>query len=239
VHTHHIVPVYRCKELGLTTSYKIGGKEFYFKENALPGITRLQHANIHWGYSLKDLSPLLELCSPPQWVIDMIPLGDKRDSGSAVYLAKGEIDGIDISGENNPNYKHGKAIKGSEHHYEYIREKQRKWYIKNNYYAKNRDAINERQRKYQAKNRDAIIEKQRKWYAENRDVIIERQKNYYAENRDVIIERQKEYQKEYYAKNKDAIREAQRKWYVKNRDAINEKRRKERQGVGNLENFIS
>ena len=102
-HKHHIIPIYRCKELKLTTSYKVDGKEFYFKEN-LVKIPREQHALIHWGYWCKDLSPLLEHCNPPQWVIDMIPLGDKRDSGAAGVIALGEIDGIDMSGENHPRF---------------------------------------------------------------------------------------------------------------------------------------
>ena len=45
-HKHHIVPVYKCKELGLTTSYKIGRNEFYFKENMVE-VSRLDHAYIH------------------------------------------------------------------------------------------------------------------------------------------------------------------------------------------------
>ena len=108
-HKHHIVPIYRCKELKLTTSYKVDGKEFYFKEN-LVKIPRLVHALIHWGYYCKDLSPLLEHCNPPQWVIDMIPLGDIRDMWSAKPLAMGEIDGIDMSGENHPNTTHGRTV---------------------------------------------------------------------------------------------------------------------------------
>ena len=48
-HKHHIVPTYKCIELGLTTSYKIGGKEFYFKENMVE-VPREHHALIHWGY---------------------------------------------------------------------------------------------------------------------------------------------------------------------------------------------
>jgi len=105
-HKHHIIPIYKCIELGLTTSYKIDGKEFYFKENCLP-TTRLVHADIHWGYYCKDLSTLLEHCNPPQWVIDMIPLGDKRDMWSAQYIALGEIEQIDMSGENSPRWKGG------------------------------------------------------------------------------------------------------------------------------------
>ena len=105
-HKHHIVPTYKCIELGLTTSYKIGGKEFYFKENMVE-VPREQHALIHWGYKCKDLKPLLEVCNPPQWVIDMIPLGDNRDVAAASIIALGEIEQIDMSGENNPMWKGG------------------------------------------------------------------------------------------------------------------------------------
>jgi len=116
---HHIVPDYWCKskkgqlklkELGLTTSYKVDGKEFYFKEN-LVRVVRKQHALIHWGYWTSDLSALLEVCSPPQWVLDMIPLGNKKDSGAAVLIALNEVEGIvPLSGKDNPNYKHGKTV---------------------------------------------------------------------------------------------------------------------------------
>ena len=116
IQNHHIVPDYICKELGLTTSYKVRCgkskqlKEFYFKENHVL-VTRKQHAEIHWGYRCKNLSPLLEVCSPEQWVLDMIPLGDVRDVGAAQMLAVGEIDGIDSSGENH--WTHG--LKPGEH----------------------------------------------------------------------------------------------------------------------------
>ena len=108
-HKHHIVPTYKCIELGLTTSYKIGGKEFYFKENMVE-VPREQHALIHWGYKCNDLKPLLEVCNPPQWVIDMIPLGDNRDGGAASIIALGEIEQIDMSGENNPMWKGGISV---------------------------------------------------------------------------------------------------------------------------------
>ena len=121
-HNHHIVPIYKCIELGLTTSYKIDGKEFYFKENMVE-VTRLVHADIHWGYYCKDLSTLLEHCNPPQWVIDMIPLGDKRDMWSAQVNAMGEIDGIDQSGENNPRWIDGRKCNDPvAYHKKYMKE---------------------------------------------------------------------------------------------------------------------
>ena len=109
-HKHHIIPIYKCIELGLTTSYKVDGIEFYFKENVLRDTARIVHADIHWGYYCGDLSTLLEQCNPPQWVIDMIPLGDNRDMWAAQLLAEGEIDGIDTSGENSPSWIDGRFV---------------------------------------------------------------------------------------------------------------------------------
>ena len=100
IHKHHIVPRYKCEELGINPD---------FDDNFID-TTRKQHALIHWGYYCNDLSPLLEVCSPEQWVLDMIPLGDKRDVGASQLIALGEVDGIDSSGENNPNYKHGEWV---------------------------------------------------------------------------------------------------------------------------------
>mgnify|MGYP006229935711 FL=1 len=99
-HKHHIVPKYRCKELGIDPD---------FDDNFVE-VSREQHALIHWGYKCKDLKPLLEVCNPPQWVIDMIPLGDNRDVGAASVLALGEIEQIDVSGKNNPMWKGGISI---------------------------------------------------------------------------------------------------------------------------------
>lgn len=96
-HKHHIVPKYRCKELGIDPD---------FDDNFVE-VSREQHALIHWGYWCNDLKPLLEVCNPPQWVIDMIPLGDNRDVGAASVLALGEIEQIDMSGENHPAWKGG------------------------------------------------------------------------------------------------------------------------------------
>jgi len=122
-HKHHIIPIYKCIELGLTTSYKVGGIEFYFKENMVE-VTREQHALIHWGYWCNDLKPLLEVCNPPQHVIDMIPLNDKRDIWAAQLLAEGEIEQIDTSGENSPRWIDGRFANDPEaYHKEYDAER--------------------------------------------------------------------------------------------------------------------
>jgi hypothetical protein len=96
-HKHHIIPVYHCKELGIDPD---------FDENIVE-VDRLDHARIHWGYKCDDLEPLFEYITPAQWIIDLIPRGDNRDVGAAVLTAKGELDEIDMSGENNPMWKGG------------------------------------------------------------------------------------------------------------------------------------
>ena len=160
---HHIVPRYRCKELGITTSYKvkINGKlvEFYFKENYLPDVEQIDHALIHWGYKCDDLEPLFEYVIPPQWIIDLIPRGDTRDGGAASLIALGEIDKIDMSGENHPRYTHGRSGT-KEYHAEITNksywkdiEKNRKKHAvqARERYAKNKDKINRRRRELYAK----------------------------------------------------------------------------------------
>lgn len=98
-HLHHIVPRYRCKQLDIDPD---------FQGNHVM-VTRYQHALIHWGYYCNDLSPLLEVCNPPQEILDMIPLGQGEDANAAVLLAEHEIDGITPpTGEDNPSYKHGR-----------------------------------------------------------------------------------------------------------------------------------
>ena len=88
IHKHHIVPVYRCKELNIDPN---------FKEN-LVSVTRCQHAVIHWGYYCKNLTELKKHCNPPQWVLDMIPLGNVRDAGAAKLISLNEINQISLKG---------------------------------------------------------------------------------------------------------------------------------------------
>ena len=91
---HHIIPRYICKELGIDPD---------FDENIVE-VDRLDHALIHWGYKCDDLEPLFEYITPAQWIIDLIPRGDNRDVGAAVLTAKGELDEVDMSGENHYFY---------------------------------------------------------------------------------------------------------------------------------------
>ena len=73
-HNHHIIPKYRCKEIGIHPDF----------EGNVIRLTRLEHAEAHYHRWLKHKDP--------------------RDLGAAQLLALGEIDGIDFSGKNHPRY---------------------------------------------------------------------------------------------------------------------------------------
>ncbi len=75
MHKHHIIPRYRCKEMGLDPD---------FDPLNIIEVTSVEHAHIHWLRYLKN--------------------GRLEELWAAQLLAKGAIDGIDISGENNPNF---------------------------------------------------------------------------------------------------------------------------------------
>jgi len=91
-HKHHIIPRYHCKELGIDPD---------FDDNFVT-IERIEHAQIHWEYFNGGYETLLKYIKPKPYVLMNIPFGDKRDKGAAVVTGKGEIDGIDMSGENHP-----------------------------------------------------------------------------------------------------------------------------------------
>jgi len=69
-HNHHIIPKYRCKEIGIHPDF----------EGNVIRLTRLEHAEAHWHRWLKH--------------------GRKEDLAAAQLLARGEIDGIDTTGQN-------------------------------------------------------------------------------------------------------------------------------------------
>ena len=100
--THHIVPVYKCKELGIDPE---------FDGNKVEDVLKTDHALIHWGYYCDDLEPLFKYVIPEQWIIDLIPRKDPRDGAVSPLIARGVLEGTyPLSGEENPNFKHGKCV---------------------------------------------------------------------------------------------------------------------------------
>jgi hypothetical protein len=73
-HNHHIIPKYRCKEIGIHPDF----------EGNVIRLTRKEHAVAHYHRWLKH--------------------GRKEDLGATQFLARGEIDGLDTSGKNNGFY---------------------------------------------------------------------------------------------------------------------------------------
>ena len=222
-HKHHIIPRYRCKELGIDPD---------FDENIVE-VDRLDHARIHWGYKCDDLEPLFEYITPAQWIIDLIPRGDNRDVGAAVLNARGELDGIeqvrgeehpnygrkrpDVAGKNNPNYKDGllfdyKNGKGTITRDAYDRA----------YYVKNKEKI----RDYYDNNKEKILEYHREYYVKNKEKIIERVR----ERKSHLTLERKAYMKEYRAKNKEKTSAYHREYYAR--------KKAETQGEGTLKAFL-
>ncbi len=95
INNHHIIPRFRCKELGIHPDDPV---------NDTVKIPQLDHANIHWELFLGITEKLLSYCTPTQFQLDNLCLKDKRHIGGAQLLALGMIEGIDKSGENNPFY---------------------------------------------------------------------------------------------------------------------------------------
>jgi len=231
-HKHHIVPTYKCIELGLTTSYKIGGKEFYFKENMVE-VPREQHALIHWGYKCKDLKPLLEVCNPPQWVIDMIPLGDIRDEGAASGLARGEIEGIEpLSGNDHPQYipvldLNGNGVEGSEN-----------WPEKRRYYF--RKLVSEGVQPITHEQRAVIREENKRDKEEKRRK--KKEKQIIWKNSLEYKEQRKRQQYQYNKKIRQSPKgkeeyNAYMREYMKKRRIVNRKKLEKQQGQGTLEQY--
>ena len=209
-HKHHIIPIYKCKELGIDPD---------FEDNyCYP--TRQQHALIHWGYKCNDLSPLLEICNPPQYVIDMIPLGDSRDVGAAILLAEGEIDGIDMSGKNSPAYKHGLLVGGGP----------------------------EARKKYNKVNSEKHSLMSLKWYRDNMsEKLMEKRRiyarEYFKKNKEKVTAKNKEYrnrpENKARKKKQDAERRSTPEYREKERLLKQAYRaRKKSEERGDLENFI-
>ena len=113
IHEHHIIPKYKCEELGIDKDFT--GNTIY--------LTRLEHAWIHWWMwcnEKKDVYNLLESKGVDLEGIQMpnstgciknhIPWHDRNDSGAAGVVGLGQIDGIDQTGENNSMYIDGRCM---------------------------------------------------------------------------------------------------------------------------------
>ena len=191
MHKHHIVPRYRCEELGIDPD---------FEENIVE-VTREQHALIHWGYRCGDLEPLLEVCDPSPEILEMISFGDGRDTGAAVILAQNEIDDIKMpTGKDHPAYKHGKSY-NPEHLSEYYKE----------WCSKNKGRISEYRKEYRSKNKENLSEYKKEYYQKNKEKTLEYQRQYYGKNKAEILDKNKKWSD----KNKDTIRKHQQKYRSK------------------------
>jgi hypothetical protein len=100
IHKHHIIP----KHAGGTNDL-----------SNLVELTRLEHSWVHWWMwcnERKDVFNLLESkgVKITKEMIQHIPWQDRNDSGAASLLARGEIDGIDMSGKNHPLWKGGFTV---------------------------------------------------------------------------------------------------------------------------------
>ena len=141
-HGHHIIPRYRCKELDIDKNFK--GNIIY--------LTRLEHAWVHWWMwcnEKKDVYNLLESKGVDLEGIQMpnstgciknhIPWHDRNDSRAAGVVGLGQIDGIDMSGENNPAYIDGRCM-GENWWKEYNQRPERKKY-RRQYHEDNKDEL--------------------------------------------------------------------------------------------------
>jgi hypothetical protein len=96
-HKHHIIQRYKCKLLGINCDHP----------DNIVFVPRETHARIHWGYFSNDISPLLECCTPPKWILDNIELGNAYDAGAANLITEQYESNYSVNGENNPNFKTG------------------------------------------------------------------------------------------------------------------------------------
>tara|TARA_Y100000310_G_C20129437_1_gene555170 strand:+ start:33 stop:503 length:471 start_codon:yes stop_codon:yes gene_type:complete len=98
IHKHHIVPRYA------------GGTN---DPSNLVELTIVEHANIHWWMYLNERRNVFNLLESKgvkitKEMIQHIPWQNRNDNGAAGVIARGQIDGIDMSGENNPSWIDGR-----------------------------------------------------------------------------------------------------------------------------------
>tara|TARA_B100001778_G_C18399692_1_gene543642 strand:+ start:63 stop:782 length:720 start_codon:yes stop_codon:yes gene_type:complete len=235
-HKHHIIPKYKCKELGIDPD---------FPENIVE-VTRLDHALIHWGYKCDDLEPLFKYVRPSQEIIDLIPRGDDRDVGAAVILAEGEIDGIvPVRGNDHPDYipvldLDGNEVEGSEDwpdtkRYYYRRcvskGKQPKTHEERAIIRKEKELVYRERKKIREEKKVELLKVA---HENNKTIEAVKSLEWYRTQRKKGIDPAKKYRETHREENKVYAR-----WYYYNvQKPKNTKKKLERQGVGTLEGFL-
>ena len=102
------------------------------------------------------------------------------------------------------------------------------------YYAENKDKINEYHKQYRLDNKKQIIEINKQYRLNNKEQIKEKKKQYRLDNKEKI----KGKQKEHYENNKTKINEKKKEYYENKNTKINEKRRiKIECGCGNVYSY--
>jgi len=85
----------------------------------------------------------------------------------------------------------------------------------NEYYIKNKEIINENNKKWKEENKDKLKEINKYYYQNNKEQILTRQHIYFQNNKD----KNREIKREYYKKNKDIILDKKKK-YIKKRKEV-------------------
>ena len=132
-HTHHIVPRYRCKEIGIDPD---------FPEN-LFRLTEKEHGQAHYERWLKHKR--------------------KEDLWAAILVGKGQIEGLDQSGENSYWYGREKPPEMRAKISKTLKEKWKNGSFKNRLSEEGRKRISEAAKK---RNRGPITEETRRRMSE-------------------------------------------------------------------------
>ena len=121
---------------------------------------------------------------------------------------------VDISGENNPRYKHGLTIgeKIVEYRKQYRKDNKEKILEYDRQY-RHRSNNKEYRKQYYENNKEKILEYKKQYHKDNKEKIVEQRKQYYENNKEKILEQRKQYRKN----NKEKIVEYRKRYKEKQR----------------------
>ena len=88
-----------------------------------------------------------------------------------------------------------------------------------NYYAKNRERIQARQKKKRAENVGILKTRRKRWYENNKKRLASSQRAYCQQNKEQI----RNYRRQYCKNNRERINEYWRKYYAKNKERIRQR----------------